>query len=318
MRFMSVVTWPQHVVSRSAAVPLAQPGILEALSNLAGLVAVVAMLGTYVVAASPVEPASNETERVEGEPSTLAPPTREMMFAGYVGAPYTYPSDVTIKKEGQHDFTAKDVPWQAKPFISPIYYGARIVRWYGEKTGAMVDFTHSKALARLNKEVDFTGTINGAPAPERAKLEEIFRRLEASHGHNMLTVNGLYRLPSLGSRLFPYVGIGVGVNLPHSEVQLVKDPTRTYEYQYTGPVAQAVIGLEFRIPRMSYFFEYKFSLASYQMPLTGEDGTILFVDLWRQFKRWWSGEAPIGGYLWTRYTSHQGIAGLGVRVPAAP
>ncbi len=77
----------------------------------------------------------------------------------------------------------------------------------------------------------------------------------------MLTLNGLFRLPSIGLRLHPYVGIGAGVALPHSEVQMVKDPGRTYEYQYAGPVGQALIGIEFRVPRMSYFFEYKFTLA---------------------------------------------------------
>ena len=99
----------------------------------------------------------------------------------------------------------------------------------------------------------------------------------------------------------------------HSEVQLQKDPDRTYEYQYAGPAVQAIIGLEFRVPRMSYFLEYKFTLASYEMPLTHQDGTILFVDLWRQFMRWWQDEDPPGGVLATRLTSHQVIGGLGVR-----
>ena len=215
-------------------------------------------------------------------------------------------------KEGDvHNFTVKDVDWDGKPFEKPIYYGVRIVRWFdGGRTGTMLDFTHSKTIAPLDAEKTFSGTIDGTPAPESAKLGDVFRRLEASHGHNMLTLNGLFRLPSIGLRLHPYVGIGAGVALPHSEVQLIEDPGRTYEYQYAGPVGQALIGIEFRIPRMSYFFEYKFTLASYQMPLTHQDGDILFtrplasvqaLDVGARSRR----AASSGRNL----VSHQGIAG---------
>ncbi len=245
-------------------------------------------------------------------PSTLAPPGREIMFAGYGGVPYTYPSDVTIRKTSVHDFTVKDVDWEGKPFVNPIYYGARIVR-YGGRTGAMLDFTHSKTIAKLDEEKSFTGTIDGAPAPERAILRSIFRKLEASHGHNMLTLNGLLRLPSFSVRFQPYVGLGAGVSLPHSEVQLAKSDARTYEYQVAGPVGQALFGIEFRTARMSYFLEYKFTFAPYEMPLSEKDGALLPLDLWRQFRNWMSGEEPPGGRLTTTLISHQGIFGLGVR-----
>jgi len=243
------------------------------------------------------------------------------MFAGYSGVPYTYPSDVTIKKSGLHDFTVKNVEWDGKPFVNPIYYGARIVRFGAGRTGAMLDFTHSKALARLDEEAAFTGTLAGAPAPERAKLRDIFKKLEASHGHNMLTLNGLFRLPTFAPRLQPYVGLGAGVSLPHSEVQLAASKERTYEYQMAGPVAQALVGLEIRTARVSYFLEYKFTWAPYEMPLSERDGSWLPLDLWKQFQAWMSGEEPPGGRLTTQLTSHQGIFGLGIRsapVTAAP
>jgi hypothetical protein len=134
----------------------------------------------------------------------------------------------------------------------------------------------------------------------------------------MLTLNGLWRLPSLNARLSPYVGIGAGVSLPHSEVQMKSERGRTYEYQYTGPALQALIGLEFRVPRMSYFLEYKFTFAQYEAPLTHRDGSILFVDLWRQWSRWWAGDAPPGGFISTLLASHQVLGGLGVRVGTAP
>jgi lipid A oxidase len=252
------------------------------------------------------------------DPARVAPRS-EWMVAAYGGSPYTYPSDVKITKPGVHDFTVKDVEWQGLPFTNPIYYGVRVMRWFGDgRTGAMLDFTHSKAISKRKQEARFEGTLDGKPAPEKALIGDVFKKLEASHGHNMLTLNGLLRLPSFTFRLSPYVGVGAGVSLPHSEVQVRSEPSRTYEYQMAGPVGQAVVGLEFRLPRMSYFLEYKFTLADYRMPLTGRAGDILFTDLWRQFDRWWSGEEPPGGWAETRFTSHEVIGGIGVRLPTGP
>lgn len=245
---------------------------------------------------------------------TAAPSGSELMFAGYSGVPYTYPSDVTVNKPSVHDFTAKDVQWDGKPFVNPIYYGARIVRFgAGARVGTMLDFTHSKTLARLDEDTAFTGTLNGAPAPERARLRDIFRKLEASHGHNMLTLNGLLRLPNLTWRIQPYIGLGAGVTLPHSEVQFANSETRTYEYQVAGAIGQALFGIELRTARVSYFLEYKFTFAPYTMPLTERDGAWLPLDLWSQLSNWLSGKAPPSGHLTTTLASHQGIFGLGIR-----
>lgn len=252
------------------------------------------------------------------DPARVAPRS-EWMVAAYGGSPATYPSDVRITKPGVHDFTVKDVEWQGLPFVNPIYYGVRVLRWVGSgRTGLMLDFTHSKAISKRDQDARFEGTLDGRPAPEKALIGHVFRKLEASHGHNMLTLNGLLRLPSFSFRISPYVGVGAGVSLPHSEVHVASEPSRTYEYQMAGPVGQAVAGLEIRLPRMSYFLEYKFTFADYRVPLSGKDGDILFTDLWRQFKRWWSGAEPPGGWAETRLASHEVIGGLGVRLPAGP
>mgnify|MGYP001190372696 FL=1 len=287
--------------------------LTEALSALFAAAAL-AVAATPVVLEQTAEGSRPDEAAGTTSPRTgLAPPGREVMFAGYGGVPYTYPSDVGLKKDGLHDLTARDVAWDGKPFVNPIYYGARIVRFGAGRLGAMLDFTHSKALARLDEDVTFQGTLNGAPAPERARLRDIFRKLEASHGHNMLTLNGLLRLPSFSLGLQPYVGLGAGVSLPHSEVHLASADKRTYEYQLAGPVAQALIGLELRTARVSYFIEYKFTFAPYGMPLSEREGSWLPLDLWSQFRNWWTGAEPPGGRLTTTFVSHQGIFGLGIR-----
>jgi hypothetical protein len=295
----------------------------DAVASLAAAAALVVLVANstsedeIAIAADPVgrEAASSNDK---ADPARFAP-RPEWMVAAYGGVPSTYPSDVKFTKTGVNDFTVKNVEWQGMPFINPIYYGVRVMRWFGSgRTGSMLDFTHSKAISDRKQEVKFEGTLNGQPAPEKELIGNVFRKLEASHGHNMLTLNGLLRLPSFTFRLSPYVGLGAGVSLPHSEVHLATDPSRTYEYQMAGPVGQALVGLEFRFAKMSYFLEYKFTLADYRMPLTGRDGDILFTDIWQQFSDWWNGIVPRDGWAETRYTSHEVIGGLAVRVPVGP
>ncbi|MEQ8822943.1 MAG: hypothetical protein RIC14_01065 [Filomicrobium sp.] len=286
--------------------------------------AAVLALGLWMAAAQqdPIEQDQDVLARQHSAANSSAPPTKEMMAAFYAGAPYTYPSKVTLKKDGVHDLTIDGVEWLGEPFEDPIYYGVRVVNWFeGGRTAGMLDFTHSKTIGDLETEVDFQGRLHGEPAPGKAKLGEVFRRLEASHGHNMLTLNGLMRLFDFHPRLSLYGGLGAGINLPHSEIQMLKGGGgRTYEYLYTGPAAQVLIGLEFRVPRMSYFLEYKFTFAHYDVPLSELDGTKigLFADLYRQAARWWSGEPPPGGILSKQLVSHQVIGGLGVRFGAKP
>lgn len=318
MHFISAAAWTANL-PRASRTP-ARVSVFDAASALFAAAALTAATWSATMEQS-AEPRAESTAQSSAPIAKLAPPGAEWMFAGYGGVPYTYPSDVKLTKTGTHDFTAKQVDWEGKPFVNPIYYGARIVRFGNGRTGTMLDFTHSKTIARLEKEIEFAGTLNGAPAPARATLRDIFRRLEASHGHNMLTLNGLFRLPSLGLRLQPYVGIGAGVSLPHAEVQMANSDKRTYEYQVAGPVGQALLGLEVRTRRVSYFFEYKFTLAPYVMPLSEQDGSWLPLDLARQFRNWLSGTEPPGGTASTSLVSHQGIFGLGIRsapIAAAP
>jgi lipid A oxidase len=257
--------------------------------------------------------------------ATLASPGRETAFGAYLGAPYHYPSDVTVNKPGAHDFAVRNVEWYTHPFEIPVYYGARIQRWFANGvTGTMIDFTHSKAYAPMGQVTKFNapgggqGTFAGKPIPETAAIGDFFKRLEFTHGHNMLTLNGLVRVFGFSNLVQPYAGLGAGISLPHAEVHMAGDPTRTYEYQYTGPNAQALAGLEFRTRAGSLFIEYKFTIADYTMPVTHREGSLLPVDLWTQFSRWWRGDAPPGGWLSTRLTSHQVIGGFIVRFrPAA-
>ncbi|PPC87353.1 MAG: hypothetical protein CTY39_02895 [Hyphomicrobium sp.] len=279
--------------------------------------AAIAAIGLVTMAALPRD--SSATGGASVAPADVASrPGRETAIGAYLGAPYHYPSDFKLTKEGRHDLTIKDVNWFTLPFDNPLYYGWRIQRWMAGGTfGTMIDFTHSKAFAPLKTDTKLEGTLNGAPAPETAQLKDYFSKLEFTHGHNMLTLNGLMRFASFGP-IIPYAGAGGGISLPHSELHVRTDPSRTYEYQYTGPNAQALFGIEYRLKTGSVFIEYKFTTADYLAPLTGRDGSWLPIDMWRQFSRWWSGEEPPGGWAATTLTSHQVVSGFTVRFAAKP
>ena len=271
--------------------------------------------GSWISEQQSVDAEQVSTSRQAGGPMLLDAAGPQTMIAGYFGAPYTYPSDVHIANRAeQTDLTLKRVGWDGKPFKSPIFYGVRIARWgQSNRTATMVDFTHSKTISDPAQDIEITGLINSAPVPLKAKIGALFKHLEFSHGHNMLTLNGLLRLANLTPRLSPYVGLGAGVALPHTEIQMTNEPHRSYEYQYTGPVVQALAGLEFRLNQTSLFIEYKFTFADYLAPLTRLDGNLLVTDLWRQFQRWRSGAPSPGGTLATQLTSHQIITGAGYR-----
>ena len=294
--------------------------IFDTLSVLAAAVLLMASTAATVLEQSALD---SEPARAGGDAAgrlAASMPGKEIVVGAFTGSPYTYPSKVTIGKPGTENFTIDPVHWYTDPFHNPIYYGARVARWFaGGRTGMMVDFIHSKAMARLNEEASFSGQVDGKPLAPRARISDVVNKLEFSHGHNMLLFNGLLRLPGIGARLSPYAGAGAGVLLPHTELALnAPGHPRTYEYNYAGPAAQALLGLEIRLSRMSFFVEYKFTYGHYGAPLSQMDGSWLFKDLWRQAERWLNGEEPPGGHVTTEIVSHQLVSGLAVRFATAP
>ncbi len=262
---------------------------------------------------------AQQADASDAKDPSISRPQREYVIAGYGGAPYTHPSDVHFSKPGVTDLTARGVNWEGRPFKSPVYYGIRTSTWSRSSPfGAMLDFTHSKTISQREQEIDLSGTRNGQRMPDRAKVGDIFHHFEFSHGHNTLVLNGLVRLADLAPHFGPYVGGGFGVALPHTEVEFKGDGTRTYEYQYVGPAAQAMIGIELRLPRVSLFVEYKFTIAHYEAPMTQRSGGWFPGDFLRQIQGYWRGEIPPGGFLSTTLASHQVAAGLGVRFSPLP
>ena len=202
----------------------------------------------------------------------------ELALGAYGGLGTTFDSDVALEQPGGTDLTLSDVSWSDRSFESPIYYGLRLTYWADSGWGGALDYTHAKIYADMDDTVDVGGNRAGTPVAGRERVGDTFDALSFSHGHNMLTLNLMYRWSSLGSegslldRLRPYAGVGAGAAIPHVEV--IANASRTDEYQVAGPAVQGLAGIDFAISeRVSLFTEYKLSYAHIEADLTG-GGTV--------------------------------------------
>jgi hypothetical protein len=298
------------------------------LDRIGALGAIALLIASSVVAPMAVPPQESGVagSGTSGGSAITGPASGETFLAFYAGHPWYHRSDGHLRRPDGTDLTLKGLGWDGDAFYPPIDGGLRAVRWNGA-FGGMIDFLHNKAIARVGKgshgreitnpvieTVDVTGTIKGAPAPERLKLTDYFTRLEFTHGHNTLMAAGLVRLGSLTRGIRPYVGAGLGIALPHTEVRFTGEKQRTSEYQYGGPALQVLAGLELRTGRTSYFLEYKFVCAWIDAAITGETSWLnwdLAGDLWRQLRRWQTGAEPKHGRFSTVLASHQVFIGGG-------
>lgn len=294
-----------------------QPHAVTWAGSVAGLSALLVMAAAQIIPATVLSEDANQSASPQDRTVLIKKQSVpaggvEWAFGGYGGLTYTYPSAVHFENPGRTDMTVKDFGWIGRPFKAPIYYGLRTQRWFtGGYTGTMLDFTHAKAISKRDDVATFSGQLNGQPVPEKQRMGDVFRHLEFSHGHNIVTLNGLARLAPPWSRFRPYLGLGGGVSLPHTEIGIRSENARTYEYQFAGFAGQALAGLEIQLGRASLFVEYKFTYAPYDVPLSHEPyGWLLVTDLWRQFSAWWNGEQPPGGRARTTLITHHGIGGV--------
>lgn len=338
---MQVGTWGAW--PRRTGIDTPWRAILDKGGSLAAIAALasVAVLNSENSDTAPDEAPPAVASEASPAEAKKARPGREILIAGYMSQPFYRRSDVHLTRPDGTDTTLKQLGWDGDAWRFPIDGGVRSMEWWGS-VGVMIDFLHNKAVARLGKgahgrklanpvieDVDAEGTLAGEPIAPRVKLTDVFERLEFTHGHNVLLFTGLLRPVAVTSRIRPYLGLGAGFALPHVEVWFPggAQDDRTNEYQFAGPAAQAVAGLEFRVGKVSYFLEYKLSWAHISAALTGDESWKNFNmpgDLLRQLGRWWRGEVPRHGSIETTLTAHQAAFGAGYwwqarrAVPAAP
>ena len=219
----------------------------------------------------------NQLERIRSAEPSLA----DVQVGVYGGGSKTFPSNIKLEQPGGTDMTLQGVDWDSAPFKSPPYHGFRGTWWsrHASSFGTMLDLTYIKVIGEKNKTVRQSGARDGAPVRAKETLSTTFRRLEFTNGLNLLTLNGVFRLPSLFGWVRPYVGIGAGLSIPHVEVRRANAEQRTFEFQVTGLAFQVLAGLEWRVhDRFSAFSEYKLSYAMNDADLV--DGGSLVTNLW--------------------------------------
>lgn len=184
--------------------------------------------------------------------STANDASAEMQFSIYGGFQTAPHSDVDVS-DGTH-FTAG---WEGKSFSSPPYYGGRATWWLTDfnhpNLGFSIDYTHAKVYADQE-------TLN----------ETGWSHFEFTDGLNLLTANALYRFQKEGRKWTPYVGAGVGVNIPHVEV--TRPSGTTFGYEFGGVTLQAQAGISYQITsRWSAFAEYKGNYSFVDVPIDNGD-----------------------------------------------
>jgi lipid A oxidase len=129
------------------------------------------------------------------------------------------------------------VRWLGKSFEAPPYYGIRATWWTSDKWGFGLEANHAKVYAEN-------------------KVALGYDTLEFTDGLNLITANVFRRFPNEG-RFTPYVGGGLGIAVPHVEIERVGE-SKTFEYQLTGPALILVAGASYEInDKWSIFAEYK-------------------------------------------------------------
>ncbi len=149
------------------------------------------------------------------------------------------------------------VKWKGKSFAMPPYYGIRATWWRNEAWGWGLEVNHAKVYA-------------DDPASHG------YDRLEFTDGHNIVTAN-VWRRWQNDTRWTPYVGAGLGVAIPHVDVQPAGE-AHTYGYQVTGPAVQLVAGASYQLnERWAVFGEYKGTYSSNKADL--DSGGTLKTDI---------------------------------------
>ncbi|MCP5074883.1 MAG: phosphatase PAP2 family protein [Rhodobacteraceae bacterium] len=171
-------------------------------------------------------------------------------YSGLQTAPHSTVSGTDPLGVGAFSFGAG---WDGKSFSPPPYYGLRAIWWRDENLGFSIDFAHSKVYAD-----GATLAASGFPV------------LEFTDGLNVLILGVNYRWPEQWGRFTPYVSGGLGVAIPHVEVQTTAAAPTTLDFQMAGPSAAVSAGVSYSLnDRWALFGEYRGTYSKISADLVG-------------------------------------------------
>ncbi len=193
----------------------------------------------------------------------------EFVISGFSGISSAYDNDLHLHENNGSDLTFHNASYQTHDFDSPLYYGARLTYFLSRQShwGFGLEFFHSKVYLDTGSSFHVTGTRGGAPVNDTEPASNTFYDFNCSHGLNYLTADAFYRFfladpdKNFLGRFQPYLGAGLGITIPHVEVELTGLP-RFEQYEFGGLGAQAIAGLSFSVTKhIQLFTEYKFTYA---------------------------------------------------------
>lgn len=143
--------------------------------------------------------------------------------------------------------------WEGRSGEAPPYYGVRATWWHSANFGYGVELNHAKVYL-----------------DEAQEAAEGFDDFELSDGLNIITANAFYRWPGhwASGAVTPYVGGGLGLAVPHVDVE--RNGLETFEYQMTGFAATWMAGVSYDVTdTWAVFAEYKGTYSVNEADLTG-------------------------------------------------
>jgi lipid A oxidase len=230
-----------------------------------------------------------------GVATACATPRGEIALSAYGGRAWNSDADLHLAQPGGTDLRLLGVALDDESFRSPPFYGLRAAYWFppsGAATkeearngawGIALGYTHAKAVVDQTQVVRQSGTRQGTPVNGNFPVSDSIDAYQLSHGHNFLTLNGMYRWileqrdRTILGRLHPYLGAGAGLVFPHVEATV--NGSVTNEFQIAGPALQAYFGLDFDIVGpLNAFAEYKLNWADVTSELNG--GGSIQSEIW--------------------------------------
>lgn len=197
------------------------------------------------------------------------PARAEFDLSIFTGVALTPDNDLELQQRGGTDLTFHDVSFKGRDFVTPPFYGARLLWYPGEDShwGFGGEFFHIKLYAQTGDVVQVTGQRNGVSVDGNERIGDTIQQFSISHGLNFALADVIYRWfpgprgPGFPGCLQPYVGFGIGAAIPHVESSV--GGTFHEEYQLHGPGVQGFVGVNVDLTRhWGVMFEYKLTYAN--------------------------------------------------------
>lgn len=185
----------------------------------------------------------------------------ELEFSFYLGGQGAVDSLGQAQLPGGGTYS-RLIDWQGLSFSRPLYYGMRASLWEGDR-GIAIEATHNKVYSSAS---DRRG---------------VFRHLEFSDGHNIITANAMQRWPdALGhprrgasTRVTPYIGAGIGVAVPHVDIIIEGAKAESFGYRLAGPAMRSLLGAKFEIDDgLAFIAEYQTSWSHNKVSIDPDPG----------------------------------------------